>query len=234
MTITRRITVAFGVVASLAGTVAALSCQGAPLTLEDISPHVSPNTPIIWDVPGNLLPKDLWTYKKAPQVFSESIISNAIVLASFQAKGFPKPSTNEIVIFMDPTKWEPEPPYFMILPDSGQMSFTFNPRMSKPFLNGRQRDFARYTGHGMAVTQSFRTSHATANVGLFHLVFNQTIARGAGKSPHLRFWVFLRHKLFQQICQFVRHRHGTETSSFPLFKRFKYDGFCGQVNPSRR
>jgi len=37
-----------------------------------------------------------------PRVFSETVISNAIVLGSFQSHGFPKSSTNDVCIFADP------------------------------------------------------------------------------------------------------------------------------------
>ena len=59
----------------------------ARITLEDISPHFSTNTEIIWDVPTNALPKSFWVYKKLPHIFSATTISNAVVLASFQSKG---------------------------------------------------------------------------------------------------------------------------------------------------
>jgi len=72
-------------------------------SLEDISPHFSTNAQIIWQAPTNHLPKSFWIYKKLPRVFPATIISNAIVLASFQDKGFPKPSTNRIVIWADST-----------------------------------------------------------------------------------------------------------------------------------
>jgi hypothetical protein len=78
----------------------------AGITLEDISPHFSTNTEIIWDVPTNALPKGFRVYKRLPRVFSATTISNAVVLASFQSKGFPTPSTNQIVIWADSTAGE--------------------------------------------------------------------------------------------------------------------------------
>jgi hypothetical protein len=104
------------------------SFRAIALTLEDISPHFSTNAEIIWNAPTNHLPKSFWIYKKLPRVFSATTISNAIVLASFQDKGFPKPSTNRIVIWADSTDGEPQPPNFAILPDIGQMSFTLGDR----------------------------------------------------------------------------------------------------------
>jgi hypothetical protein len=79
-----------------------LSSHAAPLTLEDISPHLSTNAQIIWKAPTNSLPKKKWIYKKIlPRIFSVAVISNAIVLASLQDKGFPQPSTNEICMDYD-------------------------------------------------------------------------------------------------------------------------------------
>ena len=100
----------------------------AEYTLEDISPHLSTNAEIIWQAPMNDLPKKFWIYKKLPQTFSATTISNAIILASFQDKGFPKPSTNQIVIWGNRFDGEMQPPYFSILPDIGQMSFTLGDR----------------------------------------------------------------------------------------------------------
>jgi hypothetical protein len=100
----------------------------ADYTLEDISPHFSTNTEIIWQAPTNSLPKIFWIYKKLPQIFSATTISNAIILASFQDRGFPKPSTNQITIWGDRFEGEPQPPYFSILPDTGQISFSLGDR----------------------------------------------------------------------------------------------------------
>jgi len=107
---------------------AVFSSHAAPITLEDISPHLSTNAQIIWQAPTNNLPQSFWIYKKSPQLFSATTISNAIILASFQDEGFPKPSTNQTVIWGDRSEGEPEPPYFSILPDVGQMSFTLGDR----------------------------------------------------------------------------------------------------------
>jgi hypothetical protein len=62
----------------------------ARYALEDISPHFSTNAEILWQAPTNHLPKSFWIYKILPRVFSATTISNAIVLASFQSKGFPQ------------------------------------------------------------------------------------------------------------------------------------------------
>jgi hypothetical protein len=97
-------------------------------SLEDISPHLSTNAQIIWQAPTNHLPKSFWIYKKSPRVFSATTISNAIVLASFQHKGFAKPSTNQIVIWADRTDGEPQPPYFRITPENGEIFYSLGDR----------------------------------------------------------------------------------------------------------
>jgi hypothetical protein len=84
---------------SVAFLATAFSFQSVAIPLEDIAPHFSTNTEIIWQAPTNDLPKSLWIYRKIlPHIFPATIISNAIILASFQSKGFPKPSTNNTCI----------------------------------------------------------------------------------------------------------------------------------------
>lgn len=104
------------------------SFRAVALTLEDICPHLSTNAQIIWQAPTNHLPKSFWIYRKLPRVFPAATISNAIVLASFQNKGFPKPSTNQIVIWADRTDGEPEPPYFRITPENGEIFYSLGDR----------------------------------------------------------------------------------------------------------
>jgi hypothetical protein len=78
------------------------STRAAQTPLENFCPHFSTNMPIIWNAPMTNLPKILWTYKKIlPRVFSKTIISNAVILASFQSRGFPPPSTNDTCIIVD-------------------------------------------------------------------------------------------------------------------------------------
>jgi hypothetical protein len=100
----------------------------AAYTLEDISPHFSADMPIVWQAPTNQLPKHFWIYEKSPHVFSATTISNAIVLASFQGKGFPKPSKDRIVLWANRMDGEPMPPYFEIEPDEGRISFSLGDR----------------------------------------------------------------------------------------------------------
>ena len=66
---------------------------------ENFSPHFSTNTQIIWQAPTNHLPKSFSIYQRLPpRPFLASVISNAVILASLQDKGFPKPSTNAFFI----------------------------------------------------------------------------------------------------------------------------------------
>jgi hypothetical protein len=102
--------------------------SSAEYSLEDVSPHFSTNTQIIWQAPANHLPKSLWTYKKQPRVFSAETISNAVVLASFQKKGIPKPSKYRTILWADRFEGEPRPPYLAIEPDWGQISYTLGNR----------------------------------------------------------------------------------------------------------
>ena len=71
-------------------------------SMENFCPHFPTNTPIVWQAPTNDLPKSFWVYRRlGPRIFSATVISNAIVLASLQSKGFPKPSTNDFLIGED-------------------------------------------------------------------------------------------------------------------------------------
>jgi hypothetical protein len=105
---------------------------GVGATLEDISPQFATNIPIVWQASTNHLPAHFWTYKRLPHIFSDAAISNGVVLASFEKKGFPRPSTNEFVIWADHPDMEPKPPYFSIFPKYGQMSFTLGDRAPNP------------------------------------------------------------------------------------------------------
>jgi hypothetical protein len=76
-------------------------------SVEGLTSHLFTNAVIVWQTPMNNLPKSLWIYQRTlPRIFSETIISNAIVLGSLQSKGFPKPSTNDFYINEDvPPNW---------------------------------------------------------------------------------------------------------------------------------
>lgn len=93
---------------------------------ENFSPHFSIKTKIIWQAPTNNLPKGFWIYKRLPpHPFSATIISNAIVLASLQSKGFPQPSTNDFYITEDKPANYPGmiPGIFSISPKTATISY---------------------------------------------------------------------------------------------------------------
>ena len=101
---------------------------------ERFSPNFSTSTPIIWQAPTNKLPKDFWIYKRvSPHPFPATIISNAIVLASLQSKGFPKPSTNDYYISENKPANYPGmiPVIFSISPKSATIGYW----MSHPSTN---------------------------------------------------------------------------------------------------
>jgi hypothetical protein len=103
----------------------------AAATLEEIAPRFSPNAEIVWSVPSNDLPKRLWVYRKLPHVFTAATISNAVILAGFQQKGIPKPSTNVTVMWDEiagSTVGEPRPPCFAITPEDGMIQFDLGDR----------------------------------------------------------------------------------------------------------
>lgn len=104
----------------------AFSLQSAATPLENFCPHFSTNTPIIWQAPTNQLPNFFWIYKRLPpHPFSATVISNAIVLASLQSKGFPKPSANDFYMWENkgPNYPGPIPNYFSIIPKSATISY---------------------------------------------------------------------------------------------------------------
>jgi hypothetical protein len=98
------------------------------LNLEDVSPALATNTKIIWEVPAGELPQSIWIYRKMPRVFSIATISNAVLLASFESKGFPKPSTSPFFAWADHNESEPQPPYFEITPKNGEISYFLGDR----------------------------------------------------------------------------------------------------------
>ena len=93
---------------------------------ENFSPHFSTNAKIIWQAPTNNLPKGFWIYKRLPPPpCSATVISNAIVLASLQSKGFPRPSTNDFYIAEDkPANYSGMiPVIFSISPKTATISY---------------------------------------------------------------------------------------------------------------
>jgi len=79
--------------------VAASPAPADPPTWEELSSRLFPNAAIVWQVPTDKLPKQLWIYRRElPRIYPATVISNAIVLGSLQGKGFPKSSTNDFFI----------------------------------------------------------------------------------------------------------------------------------------
>lgn len=153
----------------LAALLAAVFSSFADYTLEDLSPHFATNMPIVWQAPTNQLPKSLWIYKKLPRVFSAATISNAIILASFQDKGFPPPSTNETFLRADRTYGEPRPPYFEIRPEWGEISYS---------LGDRAPDSAEKIANDEAAVQ--RAWDCLRQLGIDRSEFIKTNAAGSG------------------------------------------------------
>lgn len=93
-------------------------------TVAELNSHLFTNAAIVWQAPTNHLPKSFWVYQRLiPRVFSETIISNAIVLGSLQSKGFPQPSTNETCIEVEPPSECMNVCNFFINPSDATMNF---------------------------------------------------------------------------------------------------------------
>ncbi len=114
---------AFALIAAISAT-ALSSFADVTDSLENFSPHFTTNTQIIWQAPTNHVPKSFWIYKRlTPRPFSVSVISNAVILASLQDKGFPKPSTNDFFISTFPCPECTGFTIFSIQPASTTISF---------------------------------------------------------------------------------------------------------------
>ena len=117
----------YHVLATVLSVVVSLAEQSsaAPISIEDISLHLSTNAQIIWKAPANVVPKSLWVYKILPNTFTDQVISNAVVLASFQSKGIPRASTNRTTLW-DHNRVDGDDPlagWLSILPDIGMIEF---------------------------------------------------------------------------------------------------------------
>lgn len=111
-----------------------VTCSAEQKTIDDFAPHFSTNAQIVWKAPTSSLPKNLWVYKILPNLFTAPVISNAIVLASFQSKGFPQPSTNQIILWDHAREVDdPLAGSFSIYPAAGQISFNMkNHQLGSP------------------------------------------------------------------------------------------------------
>jgi hypothetical protein len=152
------------------------SCHVAAATLEDVSPHLSPDAEIVWMVSTNDVPERLWTYKKSPHIFSAATISNAVILAGFQQKGFPKPSAKETVIWGDRMTGEPRPPYFAVTPHLGAIQYDIGDRWPDA-LNEILADSAtvEYAWDCLARLDIDRTQFVKTNVAHFGVAFPRQI-----------------------------------------------------------
>jgi hypothetical protein len=94
---------------------------------QDASASAFTNAKIIWQVPSNSLPQKLWVYRRLlPQVFSGSILSNAVVLASLEKRGIPSPSKDDFFITkQEPPNWPaPIPTLLFVSPKDASLNFT--------------------------------------------------------------------------------------------------------------
>jgi hypothetical protein len=148
-------------------------------SLEDVSPHFATNAEIIWRVPTNDVPKRLWIYRKLPHVFSAATISNAVILAGFQKRGFPKPKTNSVVIsdeIAGSTFSEPRPPCFAIIPEDGIIQYDLGDRW--PDLPGEilaDRAAVNYAWDCLARLGIDRAQFVKTNIGSFGVAFPRQI-----------------------------------------------------------
>jgi hypothetical protein len=98
----------------------------AATKLEDFSPHISAKAQVIWQASTNGLPGSFWIYRRhGPRVFPASVISNAMVLGSLQAKGIPRPPRKDFFIWDDrgPQYPGPIPSIFSIRPGCATIGY---------------------------------------------------------------------------------------------------------------
>ncbi len=75
---------------------------------QDVSLSAFTNAAIVWQVPPDQVPKNLWIYRRIlPEIFPAEVISNAVVLGSLQSRGFPASTTNEVRILQQVPKTGP-------------------------------------------------------------------------------------------------------------------------------
>lgn len=100
---------------------------------QEASSRVFTHSAIVWKIPSNSVPKELWVYRRTlPHIFPRGVISNAIVLGSLQGREFPTVTTNESYI------WEEVPPNWpgaispLFCVKAGDASFYFGQAHVKP------------------------------------------------------------------------------------------------------
>ena len=109
----------------LTATVATVNAQ----SWQELSSGLFTNAEIVWRVPTNALPKNLWVYHRLlPHVFPATVISNAVVLGSLQKRGVPKSSTNDFFILKEvPPDWPTSIPTLLgIRPADASLCFSID------------------------------------------------------------------------------------------------------------
>jgi hypothetical protein len=94
---------------------------------QELSSGLFTNAEIVWRVPTNALPKNLWVYHRLlPHVFSATVILNAIVLGSLQSRGFPRSTTHYFSMTEQvPENWPgPIPVIFALQPGDAYLSYS--------------------------------------------------------------------------------------------------------------
>jgi hypothetical protein len=106
-------------------TTMSFSLRAAILPMENFCPHFSTNILVVWQAPTNQLPTNLGNYKMlVPRPFKAGVLSNAVMLASLENLGFPKPDTN-LTCYSDDCHCSCVSfCYFTIAPESGAIQFT--------------------------------------------------------------------------------------------------------------
>ncbi|MDB6025399.1 MAG: hypothetical protein JWM68_1622 [Verrucomicrobiales bacterium] len=109
----------------LFATLFTLPLGAAELTIEDISPNLATNVPVIWKASTNQLPASFTIYKRLlPRTFSAAIISNALAVANWPTRIVPAPSTNRFILW-DKTR-EGDDPWagsFAVNPEYASIAF---------------------------------------------------------------------------------------------------------------
>jgi hypothetical protein len=109
-----------GVVSVLVGSPAACAEK---YSLEDVSPHFSPETQIIWNIETNRLPKKVWSYRVLPRVFSAEVVSNALAMGGFRTGRNLNPQPGGFVIWDRAAEGDMHPDYFSVHTNTGSISF---------------------------------------------------------------------------------------------------------------
>jgi hypothetical protein len=78
------------------------TCPANALTMEEISPRIPTNAPIVWQASMDHLPSSFRFYKKIlPHIFPDTTISNAIAIAPLPEKSFQWSGKKQLCIDLD-------------------------------------------------------------------------------------------------------------------------------------